>query len=42
MIYSMVYLGKVKVKDMFIAAKPELFRLARVYRDNPTEAERIL
>jgi very-short-patch-repair endonuclease len=38
----MVYLGKAKVKDMFIDAKPELFRLARDYRDNPTEAERIL
>jgi very-short-patch-repair endonuclease len=38
----MVYLGKAKVKDMFIDAKPELFRLAHNYRNNPTEAERIL
>ena len=38
----MVYLGKARVKDMFIDAKPELFRLARNYRNNPTEAERIL
>lgn len=38
----MVYLGKTRVKDMFIDAKPELFRLARNYRNNPTEAERIL
>lgn len=38
----MVYLGKTRVKDMFIEAKPELFRLARNYRINPTEAERIL
>ena len=38
----MVYLGKARVKDMFIDAKPELFRLARDYRKNPTEAERII
>ena len=38
----MVYLGKAKVNDMFVDAKPELFRLARIYRNNPTEAERIL
>jgi very-short-patch-repair endonuclease len=38
----MVYLGKGRVKDMFIDAKPELFRLARNYRNNPTETERIL
>jgi very-short-patch-repair endonuclease len=38
----MAYLGKAKVKDMFIDAKPELFRLAHNYRNNPTEAERIL
>ena len=38
----MVYLGKAKVKDMFIDAKPELFRLARIYRNNPTKAEKIL
>jgi very-short-patch-repair endonuclease len=38
----MVYLGKARVKDMFIDAKPELFRLARNYRNNPTEAEGIL
>jgi very-short-patch-repair endonuclease len=38
----MVYLGKGRVKDIFIDAKPELFRLARNYRNSPTEAERIL
>ena len=38
----MVYLGKTKVKDMFIGAKPELFRLAQDFRNNPTPAERIL
>jgi very-short-patch-repair endonuclease len=38
----MVYRGKSKVKDMFIDAKSELFRLARNYRNNPTEAEKIL
>ena len=38
----MGYLGKAKVKDMFIGAKPELFRLAQIYRNNPTEAEQIL
>jgi len=38
----MVYLGKTKVKDMFIDAEPVLFRLARYYRNNPTDAERIL
>jgi len=35
----MVYLGRTKVKDMFIDAKPELFKLARGYRKNPTEAK---
>ncbi len=38
----MAYPGKAKVKDMFIDAKPELFRLAHNYRNNPTEAEKIL
>jgi very-short-patch-repair endonuclease len=38
----MVYLGRTKVKDMFIDAKPELFKLARDYRKNPTEAEKVL
>jgi very-short-patch-repair endonuclease len=38
----MAYLGKAKVKDMFIDAKPELFRLANNYRNNPTEAEKLL
>ena len=38
----MGYLGKAKVKDMFIGAKPELFRLDQIYRNNPTEAEKIL
>jgi very-short-patch-repair endonuclease len=38
----MAYLGKTRVKDMFIGAKSELFRLAHRMRNNPTEAERIL
>jgi len=38
----MAYLGKGKVKDMYIKAKPELFRLANNMRRNPTEAEQIL
>jgi len=38
----MAYLGKGKVKDMYISAKPELFRLANHMRHNPTEAEQIL
>ncbi len=38
----MVYLGRAKVKDMFIDAKPELFKLARGYRKDPTEAEKVL
>jgi very-short-patch-repair endonuclease len=38
----MVYLGKVRVKDMFIGAKPEMFRLAQDYRKNPTDAEMLL
>jgi len=38
----MVYLGKAKLKDMYIDAKSELFRLARNMRNNPTEPENIL
>ena len=38
----MVYLGKTKVKDMFIGARSELFRLARGMRNSPTKAEGIL
>ena len=38
----MVYLGKTKVKDMFIGAKPDLFVYARNMRKKPTEAENIL
>lgn len=38
----MAYLGKSKVKDMFIGAKPELFRLASNMRKKQSEAERIL
>ena len=38
----MVYLGKAKVKDMYIDAKSELFSLARDMRNNPTVPERIL
>jgi very-short-patch-repair endonuclease len=38
----MVYLGKSKTKDMFVSAKPELFRFARTMRKEPTESERIL
>jgi very-short-patch-repair endonuclease len=38
----MAYLGKTKVKDMFIGASPELFRLARGMRNHPTKAEGIL
>ena len=38
----MVYLGKEITKDMHIEAKSDLFRLARVHRNNPTESERIL
>jgi very-short-patch-repair endonuclease len=38
----MVYLGKSKVKEMYIGAKPELFRLASKMRKNPTEPENFL
>ncbi len=38
----MVYMGRSKVKDMFVGAKPDLFRLARSMKKNPTESERIL
>jgi len=38
----MVNLGKARVKDMYIGAKPELFRLARNMRNNPTTAEKVL
>jgi very-short-patch-repair endonuclease len=38
----MVYFGKAKVKNMYLDAKSELFRLARHMRNNPTESEQIL
>ena len=38
----MVYLGKSKVKDMFVGADPKLFVYAREMRKNPTEAEKKL
>lgn len=38
----MVYIGKSVVRDMYFGAKPELFRLARNMRNNPTKAEKIL
>ncbi len=38
----MVCLGKSRVKDMFVNAKSDLFRLARDMRKNPTEPEKIL
>ncbi len=38
----MVYLGKTRVKDMFIHAKSELFQLAREMRKDPTDAEKLL
>jgi very-short-patch-repair endonuclease len=38
----MVYLGKSKVKDMFVSAKPDLFGSAREMRKKPTESEKIL
>jgi len=38
----MAYLGRTKVKTMYIEAKPELFRLARGMRNNSTEPEGLL
>ncbi|MCX6302408.1 MAG: endonuclease domain-containing protein [Bacteroidia bacterium] len=38
----MVYLGKAIERDMYLGAKPKLFRLALGMRNNPTEAEEIL
>ena len=38
----MVYLGKTRVKDMFVNAKPDLFKFAREMRKYPTEAEKLL
>jgi very-short-patch-repair endonuclease len=38
----MVYLGKTRVKDMFVGAKPDLFIFAREMRKNPTESEKLL
>jgi len=35
----MVYLGKSVGRDMYYGAKPELFRLAKRMRNNPTKAE---
>jgi very-short-patch-repair endonuclease len=38
----MVYLGKTRVKDMFVNAKPDLFKFAREMRKYPTESEKLL
>ena len=38
----MVYLGKSIEREMYLGAKPELFRLAENMRRNPTPAEKIL
>ena len=38
----MVYLGKSKVKDMFVNAKRDLFGFAREMRKEPSESEKIL
>jgi very-short-patch-repair endonuclease len=41
-IVIMVHFGKGRFKDMYISAKPELFRLANHMRHEPTEAEQTL
>ena len=38
----MVYLGKTIEREMYYGAKPDLFKLAKEMRKNPTESERIL
>ena len=38
----MAYLGKTIEREMYFGAKPELFRLAKEMRNNPTDAEKIL
>jgi very-short-patch-repair endonuclease len=38
----MVYLGKTRVKDMYVCAKAESLRLASDMRKNPTESENLL
>lgn len=38
----MAYLGRTKVKTMYIEAKPNLFEFARGMRKNSTEAEQLL
>jgi very-short-patch-repair endonuclease len=38
----MAYLGKTVEREMYFGAKPELFRLAKEMRNNPTDAEKIL
>jgi very-short-patch-repair endonuclease len=38
----MVYLGKSVERDMYYGAKPDLFKLAKEMRRNPTESERLL
>jgi very-short-patch-repair endonuclease len=38
----MAYMGKTKIRDMFIGARSELFLIARRMRNNPTKAEKIL
>jgi very-short-patch-repair endonuclease len=38
----MVYLGKSVERDMYFGAKPDLFKLAKEMRKNPTQSERVL
>lgn len=38
----MVYLGKSVERDMYFGAKPDLSKLAKEMRKNPTQSERVL
>ena len=38
----MVYLGKSVYRDMYYGARPDLFKLAREMRKNPTKSEKVL
>jgi very-short-patch-repair endonuclease len=38
----MVYLGKSVERDMYFGAKPDLFKLAKEMRKNPTQSEKVL
>ena len=38
----MVYLGKSVEREMYFGAKPDLFKLAKEMRKNPTQAEKML